>query len=115
MTATCDPGTVTNEAGAMAGRSLLASHPAMRPRRRLIACARRQRAIGTPKLAFTDTGIASHLLGQDSGRLGEPDGTAGPMVETFVLMELARQLTWCQERARPGPVRQGREFSPRRG
>ena len=22
------------------------------------------------------------------------------MIETFVLMELARQLTWCQERAR---------------
>jgi len=59
-----------------------------------------QRAIGTPKLAFVDTGIASHLLGQDATRLGEPDGAAGPMIETFVLMELARQLTWCQERAR---------------
>jgi len=59
-----------------------------------------QRAIGTPKLAFVDTGIASHLLGQDATRLGEPDGAAGPMIETFVLMELARQLTWCSERAR---------------
>ena len=59
-----------------------------------------QRAIGTPKLTFVDTGIATHLLGQDASRLGEPDGAAGPMVETFVLMELARQLTWCQERAR---------------
>jgi hypothetical protein len=59
-----------------------------------------QRAIGTPKLAFVDTGIASHLLGQDATRLGEPGGAAGPMIETLVLMELARQLTWCQERAR---------------
>ena len=59
-----------------------------------------QRATGTPKLAFTDTGIASHLLGQDATRLGEPDGAAGPMIETFVLMELARQLTWSSERAR---------------
>ena len=59
-----------------------------------------QRAIGTPKLAFVDTGIAAHLLGQDTTRLGEPDGAAGPMIETFVLMELARQLTWSQERAR---------------
>ena len=59
-----------------------------------------QRAIGTPKLAFVDTGIACHLLGQDAARLGEPDGAAGPMMETFVLMELARQLTWCSERAR---------------
>jgi hypothetical protein len=59
-----------------------------------------QRAVGTPKLAFADTGIASHLLGQDATRLGEPDGAAGPMIETFVLMELARQLTWSTERAR---------------
>ena len=59
-----------------------------------------RRAVGTPKLAFTDTGIASHLLGQDATRLGEPDGAAGPMIETFVLMELARQLTWSSERAR---------------
>ncbi len=58
-----------------------------------------QRAVGTPKLAFTDTGIASHLLGQDATRLGEPDDAAGPMIETFVLMELARQLTWSTERA----------------
>jgi uncharacterized protein len=59
-----------------------------------------RRAIGTPKLAFVDTGIAAYLLGQDATRLGEPDGAAGPMIETFVLMELARQLTWCSQRAR---------------
>jgi hypothetical protein len=59
-----------------------------------------RRAIGTPKLSFVDTGIAAHLLGQDAARLGEPDGSAGPMIETFVLAELARQLTWSQERAR---------------
>lgn len=58
------------------------------------------RAIGTPKLAFVDTGIACHLLGQDATRLGEPDGAAGPMMETFVLMEVARQLTWSSERPR---------------
>lgn len=59
-----------------------------------------QRAIGTPKLAFVDVGIACHPLGQDAARLGEPGGAAGPMIETFVLMELARQLTWSSERAR---------------
>ena len=59
-----------------------------------------QRAIGTPKLAFVDTGIASHLIGQNANRMGEPGGTAGPMLENFVAMELARQLTWCDERAR---------------
>jgi uncharacterized protein len=59
-----------------------------------------QRAVGTPKLAFVDSGIACHLLGQDAVRLDEPGGAAGPMLENFVVMELARQLTWSEERAR---------------
>lgn len=58
------------------------------------------RAVGTPKLAFTDTGIACHLIGQDAARLDEPDGDAGPVLENFVVMELARQLTWSGERGR---------------
>lgn len=57
------------------------------------------RATATPKLAFVDSGIASHLLGQDADRLAQPGGAAGPMLENFVLMELARQLTWSQQRA----------------
>lgn len=59
-----------------------------------------KRAVGTPKLAFVDSGIACHLIGQDAVRLGEPGGAAGPMLENFVLMELARQLTWSEERGR---------------
>lgn len=59
-----------------------------------------KRAVGTPKLAFVDTGIACHLIGQDAARLGEPGGAAGPMLENFVVMELARQLTWSEERGR---------------
>jgi predicted AAA+ superfamily ATPase len=58
------------------------------------------RAVGTPKLAFVDTGVASHLIGQDAGRLAEPGGAAGPLMENFVVMELARQLTWSDTRAR---------------
>jgi predicted AAA+ superfamily ATPase len=58
------------------------------------------RAVGTPKLAYVDSGLASHLVGQDVARLGEIDGAAGPMMENFVLMELARQLTWSAERVR---------------
>lgn len=57
-----------------------------------------QRAVGTPKLAFVDTGVASHLIGQDAVRLSEPSGAAGPMMENFVAMELARQLSWSEER-----------------
>ncbi len=59
-----------------------------------------RRAVGTPKLAFVDTGIASHLIGQGPIRLGEPGGAAGSMMENFVVMELARQLTWSEERGR---------------
>ncbi len=59
-----------------------------------------QRAVGTPKLAFVDTGVACHLIGQDAVRLGEPGGSAGPMMENLVVMELARQLTWSEERGR---------------
>lgn len=57
-----------------------------------------RRAIGTPKLAYVDSGVACHLLGQDTARLAEPGGAAGAMVENFVLMELARQITWTDER-----------------
>ncbi|MGH3981342.1 MAG: DUF4143 domain-containing protein, partial [Pseudonocardiaceae bacterium] len=35
-----------------------------------------QRAVGTPKLAFVETGVACHLISQDAGRLGEPGGAA---------------------------------------
>lgn len=59
-----------------------------------------QRAVGTPKLAFVDTAVACHLLGQDANRLGDPGGAAGAMMENFVVMELARQLTWSEERGR---------------
>lgn len=58
------------------------------------------RATAAPKLMFVDSGIAAHLLGQDAARLSEPDGAAGPLLETFVTSELARQLTWSEQPAR---------------
>jgi predicted AAA+ superfamily ATPase len=57
------------------------------------------RAVGTPKLAFVDSGIAANLLGADARSLLRPDGWFGPLLEGFVLMELARQLTWSRQRA----------------
>ncbi|GAA4218162.1 ATP-binding protein [Streptosporangium album] len=56
------------------------------------------RAVGTPKIAFVDSGIAANLLGADSRSLLRPDGAFGPLLEGFVLMELARQLTWSDGR-----------------
>jgi uncharacterized protein len=57
------------------------------------------RAVGTPKLAFVDSGIAANLLGADVRSLLRPGGLFGPLLEGFVLMELARQLTWSRQRA----------------
>ena len=57
------------------------------------------RATGTPKVAFVDSGIAANLLGADARSLIRPGGQLGPLLEGFVLMELARQLTWSAERA----------------
>lgn len=56
------------------------------------------RAAGTPKVAFVDSGVAANLLGADAGGLVRPGGMFGPLLEGFVLMELARQLTWAEER-----------------
>jgi hypothetical protein len=55
--------------------------------------------VGTPKLAFVDSGIAANLLGVDVRTLLRPGGPFGPLLEGFVLMELARQLTWSRQRA----------------
>lgn len=57
------------------------------------------RAIGTPKVALVDSGVAANLLDVDAGRLLGPGSAFGSLLEGFVLMELARQLTWSEERA----------------
>jgi predicted AAA+ superfamily ATPase len=49
------------------------------------------RAVATPKLVFNDVGLAAHLV---SGVTN--DATTGGLVETFVIGELARQITWSQ-------------------
>lgn len=55
------------------------------------------RAISTPKVAMVDSGIAANLFGMDTVALGEAGGPLGSLLEGFVLMELARQLTWCEQ------------------
>ncbi|MGP4101997.1 ATP-binding protein [Nonomuraea sp. KM90] len=57
------------------------------------------RAVGTPKVAFVDSGVAANMLGTDARGLVRPGGAFGPLLEGFVLMELARQLTWSDELA----------------
>lgn len=49
------------------------------------------RAVATPKLVFNDVGLAGYLV---SGVAN--DATTGGLVETFVIGELARQITWSR-------------------
>jgi predicted AAA+ superfamily ATPase len=57
------------------------------------------RATGTPKVAMVDSGVAANLLDADVALFKRPSSPFGPLLEGFVLMELARQLTWSDERA----------------
>jgi uncharacterized protein len=54
-----------------------------------------QRAIGTPKVTFVDSGLAAHLTHGIT-----TDAAVGGLLENFVLGELGRQLTWSQTDAR---------------
>jgi predicted AAA+ superfamily ATPase len=57
------------------------------------------RAVHTPKLAFVDSGVVANLLAADADGLLQPGSPFGPLLENFVLTELARQLTWSRTRA----------------
>lgn len=57
------------------------------------------RAVHTRKLLFVDTGLCAHLVGRTAKRLLKDDAAVGPLLENFVMGELARQLEWCETRA----------------
>ena len=59
------------------------------------------KVIRHPKGHLTDSGLAAHLVGADPISLsGLQSAAAGPLLETFVAGELARQLTWAETGAR---------------
>lgn len=59
------------------------------------------RAVRRPKLHLTDTGLAAHLLGVDAEGLAARVAPArGPLVESFIVNEVAKQASWA-----PFPVR----------
>ncbi len=57
------------------------------------------RATAAPKLIFADSAIAARLLGLESHALRRPGAPFGTLLESFVLSELARQLTWSHHLA----------------
>jgi hypothetical protein len=56
------------------------------------------RIVKSPKLTMPDTGLLCHLLGIDAARLAEDGAMAGPVLETFVVSELSKQIEWSAER-----------------
>ena len=55
------------------------------------------RAVASPKMIVTDSGLAGHLAGITMRRATRPTAPIGPLLENFVLSELARQLSWTIE------------------
>lgn len=55
------------------------------------------RAASTPKAAMVDSGIATNLLRQDASSLRQIGSPLGALLEGFVAMEIARQLTWSEQ------------------
>jgi uncharacterized protein len=56
------------------------------------------RATHQRKLMFVDSGLAAFASGLTIAKLNREVSLLGPLVENFVLGELARSITWCEER-----------------
>jgi predicted AAA+ superfamily ATPase len=52
------------------------------------------RVVKAPKTYIADTGLLCHLIGADERRLANDGAVAGPVFETFVATEIARQIAW---------------------
>ena len=55
------------------------------------------RATAAPKLLFVDSGVAANEIAVDARALLRPGAPFGPLLESFVLSELSRQATWCEQ------------------
>lgn len=59
-----------------------------------------KRLVKAPKVFLNDTGLGAGLLGIDAARLGAGETVSGPILETFVMTELAKQSGWSKTRPR---------------
>lgn len=60
-----------------------------------------KRLVKSPKLYITDTGLAAYLLGVNPRRLQADRTLFGHLLETFVVMEIKKHLSWFDEPVRP--------------
>lgn len=59
-----------------------------------------RRLVKAPKLHLVDTGLASHLIGADARRLRTDRPLLGRLLESFVVSELRKQISWTEPRTR---------------
>jgi uncharacterized protein len=57
------------------------------------------RAVRMKKVVFVDTGLCAYLQRRTLKRLMRDDSLVGPLLENFVLSEVARQLSWSMTSA----------------
>lgn len=57
------------------------------------------RSLSQQKVAMVDSGVAAAILGMNAARLRKIGAPLGELLEGFVTMEIARQLTWSETRA----------------
>ncbi|MBI5210134.1 MAG: ATP-binding protein [Elusimicrobia bacterium] len=59
-----------------------------------------KRLVKAPKVFLIDTGLATSLLGADAERLAGDGMLSGPLLENFVMAELAKQSWWSRIKPR---------------
>lgn len=60
-----------------------------------------KRLVKAPKVHLVDSGLAAHLAGYDADRLRSDTDFVGHLLESFVVSELRKQLSWSNVRAMP--------------
>jgi predicted AAA+ superfamily ATPase len=55
-----------------------------------------KRIVRTPKVLFTDAGLAAHLMGLDPDRVQADRTLFGGLLESFVAMEIEKQIGWSR-------------------
>ena len=53
-----------------------------------------KRLVKTPKILLCDSGLAAHLMGIDDARLAQDRMLLGGLLESFVAMEITKQIGW---------------------
>ena len=56
-----------------------------------------KKVIRRPKMVMVDSGLAARLVGMTAESTAAPTAPLGPLLESFVAMELRKQLSWSQD------------------